>query len=278
MDCLVEKYVDDATKDSLLSTSLSPGLKVETVGWEKLARKQANLSNVHQVGLANCRIHTAGDFSTIGQLQIQDLDLSRNLINDWAQVAHIANALHPHLTSLRLNYNRFLPFTAPINRSCFRTISILSLNSTMITWDCLNSLASTCFTQLVELHVGYNRISCISPSDAVLFPSLKVLNLEANRLDSFANLASTLSSIAPCLETLYLDDNCIVEIPSLSKSGSIMLGSLSTLHVSSNKIDSSTSLLALSTYPSLSNIRFKHNPISLDHSLLICHLQVNFGC
>jgi Leucine-rich repeat (LRR) protein len=264
--CFVEKYSASHVEDSRIATSLSKGVMVETVGWEKIAKRQEDLAGIREVGLASMRISEVGDLSLVpAGLLIEDLDLSKNLIWEWSIVAKIIERLGA-LTSLRLNYNRF---SRPVGLPVFETIRILSLNGTMTKWDSIVTLSAS-FTALVELHLGGNEMSDIPASGSIL-PYLTVLNLESNRLE-WSHVVNV-SNACPNLGTLYLQNNAISHIP-LHESG---FTALATLNISNNSISESGSLMSLSTYPFLNRIRYRGNTLEFEHGELICHLQVFSG-
>ncbi|KAL3896477.1 MAG: hypothetical protein SGCHY_004047 [Lobulomycetales sp.] len=280
VQALKEKYAPHLTADSFID--LDGGLKVETVGWEKIARKQADLHNVHHVGLADCLIADAGDIGSLEpDLAVQDLDLSRNLIYDWNQVARIAQALSPRLESLRLNHNRFMLPDLHTKYPSFQMIKVLSLNATMVSWDAISSLAGTSCPSLQELHLGGNRIRTISSCSAAQppFPNLTLLNLESNAIDSW-DAARNAGSAAPLLVSLFLNENSLAAVLPHQQDAA-PFHHLDTLNISGNPISNSDSLLALASYPRLANIRFKAGKCpdvapgleSLDHGTLICLLQ-----
>lgn len=102
LDALRQKYAAQEvnTRDRDVEISIS-GKTVEEVGFEKIARQLANLHELRIVLLDGLRIagvtarpfaiHQESFFQELRQvgeqdLQIQELDLSRNLLEDWTDV------------------------------------------------------------------------------------------------------------------------------------------------------------------------------------------------
>ncbi|KAJ3086711.1 hypothetical protein HK102_012653 [Quaeritorhiza haematococci] len=250
LEALVEKYVKDAlVEDDMVTLGASAGkVEVETVGWGKIARKQARLERLMEVGLAGLRVGFVADGNAsqavdgvdngvsperqsgaLGKIcpAIVDLDLSRNLFSTWFDVAAICRDLR-NLESLRLVHNRFTPLRTPITslqsdllRPAFQNLRALSLNSTLMEWREL-ILLEPFLPHLRELHFGFNRVTSIeipepsqdtdsgSTSPRQPFAMLELLNLENNSISSWSNVVQLRR--LPNLQRLFLNDNQIASI------------------------------------------------------------------
>jgi len=121
------------------------GKTVEEIGFEKIARQQAQLQELRIVVLDGQLIavegtHAAADQSNNDDISrvspnIVELDLSRNLLETWTQVRDVCGQL-PALARLRLDGNRFHSFLAiQGSGTSFRALSSLSLDNTFVSWD-----------------------------------------------------------------------------------------------------------------------------------------------
>lgn len=121
------------------------GKTVEEIGFEKIARQQAQLEELRIVVLDGQLIAAPEPHATTGRSvedyihqicpNIVELDLSRNLLETWLEVSNICRQL-PALARLRLDGNRFHSFQA------FDTVGIasnslksLSLDNTFVSWN-----------------------------------------------------------------------------------------------------------------------------------------------
>ncbi|KAI8810631.1 hypothetical protein BJ742DRAFT_799563, partial [Cladochytrium replicatum] len=285
-----------SNQDGVLHFGGDSKIEVETLGWEKMARKLARLDVLREVGLSGQAIAFAttsgrkatlyGGSSTVGKgrikeccPRIEDLDLSRNLLNKWTDVAEICAELQ-NLKSLRLSNNRFQPlFPLPEGLDPYRlgggfaSVTTLALNSTFISWDDVLYIGKWC-PSLEELHVGFNMYQNLSRNQTATvgdpkfatkdqpisivqsLAKLRFLNLESNALTW--NDIKTLREL-PNLQTLLLQDNrlSMIDTP-ISPTD---FPSLTTINISSNSIDSWLSVHRLNAYPKLTDIRIRRNPI-----------------
>ncbi|KAI8820758.1 uncharacterized protein EV422DRAFT_578604 [Fimicolochytrium jonesii] len=257
LDALAEKYQAQQPTDSTVLLG-GDGVAVETVGWEKIAKKVSNLKQLREVGLAEMRIGFRGQEGWIGQMcpSIVDLDLSRNLLATWNDVGDICIEL-PNLASLRLSHNRMKPFEGPTSslHGAFLPLKALTLFGTLMAWSEIQHLQE-CMPNLEELHLGENRFKALDVETVSGFQRLSVLNLEHNELSSWKEI-SKLGSL-PALHTLMLNNNNLttIDVPVGSA-----FSNLSTLNIVDNKINSWTTVHVLNSFPSLTHVRIRRNPV-----------------
>ncbi|KAI8145852.1 hypothetical protein BJV82DRAFT_602482 [Fennellomyces sp. T-0311] len=268
---LVEKYLDPSTGTDAYVAEKDLGevyfggrkdLVVETVGFEKVQRKQSQLSRLTVVGLADLQVGLAGPPGDIAKhnFQIRDLDLSKNLVRSWDTLADIVIQLEK-LTILRLNHCRIEsppddPSVLMRNGvSPFAQLTTLGLSNTQIPWKQVERLEPL-LPNLEELQLGRNQIDAIENVTPNQFQRLKWINLEDNTIhqwkaiESLGNLKS--------LEILYLNGN---QIPSIDPISDGMFASLVYLRVDNNALNHWSSWDHLNTLPSLAKLRSKGNPI-----------------
>ncbi|KAJ3046672.1 hypothetical protein HK097_000641 [Rhizophlyctis rosea] len=260
LQALSEKYLVQLS-DSVVRLG-GDGKEVETVGWEKIVKKQTQLSRLKEVGLAGLNIGfhdgAPGEITTTCP-SITDLDLSRNLFSSLSDVAKICKEL-PNLQSLRISFNRFKPLTADSAQedfpSAFPNLQAITLFGTHITWPELTIL-SPYLPALTDLHFGFNSLSTFqTPTLITSFKTITLLNLESNSLSSWSEIS--LLSALPTLQTLFLQNN---SLPSIDAPKPIDFPSLKTLNLNTNKISSWQSIHNLNAFPSLCELRFKFNPV-----------------
>ena len=116
MEALVQKYASPSFGNNSSSEAISiSGKTVEEVGFEKIERRLAALHELRIVILDGLCVKSVKkpsikteqivprdkDVNWLPLRKIQELDLSRNLLESWADVLFINNSL-PHLRILRL--------------------------------------------------------------------------------------------------------------------------------------------------------------------------------
>ncbi|KAJ3403861.1 hypothetical protein HDV05_007569 [Chytridiales sp. JEL 0842] len=172
----------------------------------------------------------------------------------------------PNLESLRLNYNRFIyPLEKSLPSDCFGKVRSLALNGTLLTWKDILEVAPY-FPTLEELHLGFNEMSVLliedsaSSTDAITFPTLRLLNLECNRLTSWTEVAELTQRHLPALEILFLNENKFEDF----EANASQFKTLKTLNLSNNSIKTWMCIHSLNTLPSLTHLRLRHNPVLLN--------------
>lgn len=163
------------------------------------------------------------------------------------------------LTTLDISYNS-LPL--PLLPTPSATLTVLSLNGCGLSWKDLCAVAAA-FPQLRELYAYENNISVVDPQNNV-FPSLKKLSIERNKLQSWKSIQNILSA-APKLEVLYAsnnelgsEDNDFKEV--VFDPSKLVLKELS---ISNNRVKSwdQVSKIAQWFFPSLKALRINGNPV-----------------
>ncbi|KAJ3013566.1 hypothetical protein HKX48_005677 [Thoreauomyces humboldtii] len=278
---LESKYLAVQPGDSVVRFGGGTGVEVETVGWDKVAKKVAQLGSLREVGLAE-RMVAGGrrrgqtDRGAIARTcpEIEDLDLSRNLLGWWRDVADICDEL-VSLRSLRLAHNRFAVVNeddATRMEGAFPKLKALTLLGTHMPWTEAEAVQKW-LPSLDELHFGFNRLATF-PTSVVGFDVLRVLNLENNNLSSWTEIRKL--AHLPVLATLMLNHNNITTID--PPSSATEFRTLQSLSISDNRIATWSSVHALNAFPALKDVRIRRNPtfegVSTDdlHSFLVGRL------
>ncbi|TPX60022.1 hypothetical protein PhCBS80983_g02095 [Powellomyces hirtus] len=291
IDAMSEKYLAAQPKDTVTRVGWSAGgVEVETVGWDKIARKVKQGDRLREVGVADMRVGFRGGLpGEVRQMfpAIVDLDMSRALFRRWRDVAEICREL-PELESLRLAYNRFAPFreeekedgeaepAGDVIRGAFANVKALTLLGTTMAWTEVQVVAKW-FPALQELHFGFNQLSVFGAAvKSTGLESIRVLILEHNGLSSWDEIRRL--GKLPALTALMLNGNAIRSIEPLSSDGSEFT-SLKSLNISDNLLDSWTCIHSLNTFPALTEVRVRRNPVLAQlrpedvHSILVARLS-----
>ncbi|KAL9130980.1 MAG: hypothetical protein Q9217_000969 [Psora testacea] len=270
-EAIEKKYASPSDKKDSKSEAINiSGKTVEEIGFEKIQHQLAALPELRIVILDGLCVKgvektpwSAGTTRSrdeqrnwLQRLKIQELDLSRNLLESWADVIFINNSL-PQLRALRLAGNRFRDLSIPLERSKpkeFEQLRELGLDDTLLDWEAIVSLTAD-FPALNTLTASYNRIRTISRP---------LQNTELIRLDlSFTEISSIddiwpLSTL-PNLKTLSLRSDPITTL----KSGRVKLVSLRHLDLTSTLLPTLASLSPIPVlFPTLTSLLTKDAPLS----------------
>ncbi|KAI1773994.1 RNI-like protein [Hypoxylon cercidicola] len=262
---VTEKYASELAKTSVIKFS---NKVAEEVGFDKIQRKQAQLSELRVVIVDGARIAVPqfeGD-EPISEAfpKIAELDLSRNLFQKVGTVVAICSELSA-LRSLRLNGNRFqdIPNDEGLNKSeeYLKNIQDLALEETLMSWEEICHVA-TKFHALTMLSASANQLSLLPEVPfSTLASTLVSLNLEFNHFNTIADIAGLAKLTS--LRNLHLKSN---SISTITQDSSHSLPEFSTslkyVDLSYNQVSSWAFVDALpACFPGLTSLRFSHNPI-----------------
>ncbi|KAK8042102.1 hypothetical protein PG993_006625 [Apiospora rasikravindrae] len=247
------------------------GKLAEEVGFEKIRRKQADLAQLKHAILDGMRVARAydgegGDNERIGETcpKVINLELSRNLFTHLGTVVEICSEL-PGLRNLRLNGNRFQNVFQDEGLKdadkVFTNVVELALEENLMDWNETCHVA-TKFPALANLSLDLNQLSALpAVPQGSLCTTLTSLSLEFNEFTSFLDIASL--SELKSLRNLHLKGNNISTItPNASDPVPVFSSSLRFLDISYNQVLDWTFIDDLpATFPSLTSLRFAHNPI-----------------
>ncbi|KAK4697840.1 tubulin-specific chaperone E, partial [Lecanoromycetidae sp. Uapishka_2] len=241
------------------------GKTVEEVGFEKIQLQVSNLKELQTVildGLCIARLEsdiptkstTYKDYAH--NLKAINLDLGRNLLGNWADVADICTVLK-FLRSLKLKFGAIDYPTPQQAINPFQNIEDLSLDDTLLSWDNIASL-TTNFSSLKTLSISSNNLS--SANSALKLLHLTKLDLSFNNFSSLNEIA-TLSTL-PSLATLSLRKNPLTDLTSSSQNP-IRFPTIQSLDLSSTHLPNQQSLNPIpSTFPNLTTLLTKNTPHS----------------
>ncbi|KAI0175579.1 RNI-like protein [Hypoxylon sp. FL1284] len=262
---VTEKYASELAQTAVIKFS---NKVAEEVGFDKIQRKQAQLSELRVVIVDGARIALPRfeDDEPISKAfpKIAELDLSRNLFHKVGTVVAICSKL-PALRNLRLNGNRFQEIfnDEGLDKSeeHLKNIQDLALEETLMSWEEICHIA-TKFQALTTLSASANQLSSLPKAPlSTLASTLVSLNLEFNNFNTVADIASLANLTA--LRNLHLKGNFISTITQdLSYDLPVFSTSLKYVDLSYNKVSSWAFVDALpACFPGLASLRFSHNPI-----------------
>ncbi|XP_070577228.1 tubulin-specific chaperone E-like [Ptychodera flava] len=243
---------------------------VEMVGAEKVARKQSDFKKLSEVALREMRISSADNEDEIQDTtpNVTELDLSKNLLSSWEEVAKITRSMKS-LKVLKLSENLVeLPSEPSVMTPAFQNVETLFINHMKLTWSEVVAIAAM-FQNLKNLHVCFNQISKVEKNENI-FQSLELLNLESNHISEW-NQVKNLGHL-PRLTTLILNNNAIERIQFEDTSFGAKTSSfqhLKSISLNDNKLNSWQDVNELDKLAGLEEVRLKRNPFLKDEKSFI---------
>ncbi|KAK8252033.1 hypothetical protein IWZ00DRAFT_260943 [Phyllosticta capitalensis] len=254
------------------------GKEAEEVGFDKIRKKFANLQEL-RIAILDCLCMTrplpallehaaadgkanitAADLTDVKDVspKIYDLDLSRNLFEEWREVASISIQLEK-LTQLRADGNRFRDIELDKSLSAaFTKVTSLSLEDTLFDWKQI-ALISSGFPSLKSLTATNNALSRCE--GASLPATLTEIVLEKNEFQTLADLKALTE--LPNLKRLRLKNNSISKVDSQAPTASelpVFSQSLEDVDLAYNAIDNWRFIEALpNVFPGLRSLRISTN-------------------
>lgn len=250
------------------------GKVAEEVGFDKIRKQLAQLSELKIIildGLCMWRPEARGErwMAEGGKTDVREacpkameLDLSRNLFEEWREVVGICEQLD-RLGSLRVDGTRFRDTTLTDTErerclKAFHGIKTLKLEENLLPWEDLARLTHL-FPALTTFSASSNLYKTLSSN--TLNPRITDLTLEDNLIASISSLAPL--TTLPNLTRLILKSNKITDIISTPTTPLPIFNS--TVHevdLSFNEISAWTFIESLAhVFPGLTSLRISHNPL-----------------
>ncbi|XP_029056552.2 tubulin-specific chaperone E isoform X1 [Osmia bicornis bicornis] len=237
---------------------------LEVVGFSKVNRKQSKFDQLKIVGLREQYISNTGKPGELKELcpNIEELDISRNLINSWQTIADICSQLD---SLVRLNVSENYLLIEKNMKVLSNSFSMVkSLTMARMNYDWFDIQQCMCmFPSLQELSLSFNIVSIIQkPLEIDNLMKICKLTLEGNLISSWDEVLK-LGSL-PCLEYLNLNSNKIdkIRFPSVEPTAKTSaFFNLRQLHVSHNNISEWKSISELEKLNNLEDLKFRENPI-----------------
>ncbi|KAI7192303.1 tubulin-specific chaperone [Hortaea werneckii] len=207
LEALKEKYASDNDPSEHEAIQISAHKQAEEVGFDKFARRQAQLRGIHTVVLDRMCIRHSPDDPESSEIEtvckdVTDLDLSSNLFETTEEIIDIARRL-PKLRCLTIDGNRisWRPVqeeVPPVASAALPGVKWLSISSTLM--DATDGGVNTevpavplsmavSFFPNAETVVAYNNE--LDRSSGVQLPtSLRTLDVSGNLFESLSDIAT----------------------------------------------------------------------------------------
>ncbi|KAI6820315.1 tubulin-specific chaperone [Hortaea werneckii] len=276
LEALKEKYASDNDPSEHEAIQISAHKQAEEVGFDKFARRQAQLRGIHTIVLDRmCIRHSPDDAENaeIGTVckDVTDLDLSSNLFETMQEIIDIARRL-PKLRSLTIDGNRILQRPTqggklPLAETTLPGVNCLSISNTLIdaTEDGANTkLAALPLRTISSFFPNAETIvACNNEwdrlSEAQVLTGFKTLDVSGNLFESLSDIATLKGT--PDIHTL-IAKNCQIRSAGDYDTLRSRLRTVTELDVRGNSIDSFAIIDCLAAdLPSLRHLRTAGNPL-----------------
>ncbi|KKY24975.1 putative tubulin-specific chaperone [Phaeomoniella chlamydospora] len=284
LEALRFKYAPDSlsregsntTKDETKPVTIS-GKVAEEVGFGRIWKQLSMLEELKIVLLDGLRIRgVSNDLSAAATKQaqseittvcpkIQELDLGRNMLEDWDDVANICRPLK-NLKVLRIGGNQLKPLLYPRHFpgiSPFKNVKELYLDDTLMTWEEITKIANTeAFPNLRLLSASCNQLIVLTIEHRTSHPGIESITIDANHFHDLEDLLF-LSEAYPNLKELSVQDNQVIQVwRNGQRRNKPLLQSLQTLNLARNAIDDWSFVTDLTfAFPKLVSLRISNNPL-----------------
>ncbi|KAI1007369.1 hypothetical protein K3495_g847 [Podosphaera aphanis] len=274
LEAVRDKYAPGLKRPSQATSSEKPeviiisGKVAEELGFDKIREIQAQLDQLRiiivdgmQISVAQRKDEKISDVCP----KVEELDLSRNLFQEFKDVAQICSKL-TSLRKLKLSGNRFSDdalFTSVTESDkqsfIFSTVTELELNSLLLPWKSIVKLASY-FPCLSTLSASMNYFGVLDC--AFTGVNLRSLSLDFNGFEYLSDLRPLSKMMS--LENLYLKGNQIFNLYRDANLDSVLQFTpfLHYIDLSSNFINSWSFIDELPlVFPGLTGLRVSNNPL-----------------
>lgn len=256
------------------------GKEAEEVGFDKIRKKLANLKELRIVlvdtmcvarplsplleqaaaeGNGPVPVDKLTDVKDVSP-KVQELDLSRNLFEEWREIASICVQLD-NLKQLRADGNRLRDVQLDVDlASAFTKVTTLGLEDTLLRWEEVATICSA-FPSLTALTLTNNAFTRLG--DAQLPASVTNLVLEKNGFRWLSDLRCLAK--LPNLKSLRLKNNSIIDIAEpgcVADEPLVFSASVTDVDLAHNDIDQWRFIDGLnSVFPGLTSLRISSNPL-----------------
>ncbi|XP_049802228.1 tubulin-specific chaperone E isoform X2 [Schistocerca nitens] len=234
--------------------------------------KASDFSKLQVVWLREHQVSTAGSPGELFQLcpRIRELDLSRNLLNNWTAVAEIAIQLQ-FLRILNVSENHLvIPDDALSLKSSFLSLEHIIVGKMSYSW-CDVLICATMWPHIHKLQVPFNCITTLSSPPPNILQNLRLLDLEGNKIRHWHEI-NKLGKLNT-LEVLNISNTGVSEIAfplENEQQKTELFPSLKQLHLSENNISDWKYISELEKLKSLEDLKFRDNPVLQHETVETC--------
>lgn len=220
----------------------------------------------HIITLNNYNIERFGEFTDLSARikHISELDLTDNLLTDWADVAEILASFR-NLVFLNLSNNLLnQPLDDNNNQIKEKLVSSplqlkkLVLNGNNVEWSAVLALVSM-MPCLEEVHLSANNLGDPKEGSALKHPTLRQIFLSCNPIQDFSSISLHLVSHCSRLELLSLAECPVSQLPAAEVLPHLP-PDLHSLNISTTKIHDWAEVDKLRQFPALDDLRIAHCP------------------
>lgn len=232
---------------------------LEMVGFEKVFSKQSHFNDLRVVNLRLQNIRSAGESGQLIELcpNIQELDLSKNLITSWKTVFEICDQLK-QLRWLSLSENILNMQEKNDEDKSFESVEILVCSAMHLNWQNMLQISRS-FPKLIEFRAPCNDLKNLD-TPAGYFQSLKILDIEDTPIENWSEICKL--SVITNLEELIIGNIGLRKITFDGNSNKVdTFPNLKKLSISHNNIDNWESFNELNRLQALEDLRCVKNPI-----------------
>ncbi|OAD56160.1 Tubulin-specific chaperone E [Eufriesea mexicana] len=258
--------IDRDTLTSLQKEINAPFLEV--VGFSKVNKKQSKFDQLKIVWLREQCVSTAGNPGELKELcpNLEELDISKNLINHWQIVADICCQLH---CLVRLNVSEnYLPTeeNMQVLKDSFLMIKYLTIAKMNYNWFDIQQCMCM-FPSLQELSVSFNILNIIQkPIKTDNIMKICKLTLEGNLISSWDEILKLDSFSWQVILALITCNK--IRFPTVEPTAkTTAFFNLRQLHISQNNISEWQSISELEKLNNLEDLKFRENPILKNENL-----------
>lgn len=166
--------------------------RIEQLGFDKLNLINLKWFELSTISLSSCYINSAGVTTGNEAIKVKDLDLSKNLFDDFSDVLSILGHFR-QLESLNLAENRFHRYGQ--NKIMLANLESLRVSGCFLKWREINDILSH-FPNLKKLDLSNNLLSDSDLSHLKIPISLKSLDVSGNDLTTVLPSINRLNNLA----------------------------------------------------------------------------------
>ncbi|KAJ2659437.1 hypothetical protein IWW48_003482 [Coemansia sp. RSA 1200] len=245
--------------------------RIEAVGFDKIARQQADIQTLETLGLDSLRVYGVGhsgrsdreETSRLLGTNTRTLLLANNYLTQWSAVTGILAALRS-VETLDISANHFatplvLPECEKASQAGVASLDTLRLDSSPgLTWQ--DASAAAAQLSVRSMSFGWSGVSALAstPIPAPGIQGLEELRLEYNRITDITALSSQL----PRLRILSLRGNrALKDILPNDSSELLVFPALESLNLAATGIAHWTAVDRLSRLPKLTTLCLAQTPL-----------------
>jgi len=235
---------------------------IDLVGFDKVALKQSDYESLKDADLSCANISHGGEDLQQNLEKVapylKSLNLRDNLFSTLTDVCLVAGGL-TRLQNLNISGNRITDWKDLLSKDMFifPVLNSIYINKMQINWNHVIIIAKTA-PNLREIHACINEIQEIYHDPCL--EKIETLNIQGNSISNW-NHVLALSRLKN-LKKLILNNNQLAEVLLPVNNGEVLFANLKSLSLCENLIAEWNSVNIMSKLPSLTELRFRDNPVT----------------